>query len=250
MEKFCIGLQSVVGLQNCEFSTDCRISHGVVTWLSASLNFTQGVTQWTKPGRVNGTNHRNSDLDKEDTMKASSMPKGKTNKNAGGVHAGTPDEAREREQTATGDRIQRQQGSKKLLKEVMTQGVETISPESPLIEAAEKMKDLDVGGIPVCENDRLIGMLTDRDITVRIVAAGRDPRAANVSEAMSSDPVYCFEDQAVEDAAKLMQERQLRRLMVLDRNHRLVGIVSLGDLATQADARVGGEILEQVSKPT
>jgi CBS domain-containing protein len=141
------------------------------------------------------------------------------------------------------------------LREVMTPHVEVIHPDATLREAAQKMQTLDVGPIPVCDGDRLQGMLTDRDITVRATAAGRDPNTTRVREVMTPDVVYCFEDQDVQEAAQVMEERQIRRLIVLNRDKRLVGIVSLGDLATQTgdeelDAEELSETLSGVSTPT
>ena len=136
------------------------------------------------------------------------------------------------------------------VKEVMTRGVECVSPDATLQEAAHKMKDLDVGPLPVCDADRLAGMLTDRDIVVRAVAEGRDPRSARVREAMSEGIDYCFEDDDLEQAARLMRQRQVRRLVVLNRDKRLVGIVSLGDLAVDTrDEELAGATLEAVSEP-
>jgi CBS domain-containing protein len=133
--------------------------------------------------------------------------------------------------------------------EVMTRGVECVSPDATLQEAARKMKDLDVGPLPVCDNDRLAGILTDRDIAVRAVAEGRDPRATRVRDVLSPGVVYCFEDDDVQEAARLMEEKQVRRLVVLDRAKRLVGIVSLGDLAVQtSDRDLAGKALEEVSR--
>src|SRR5262252_3925739 len=117
------------------------------------------------------------------------------------------------------------------LKEVMTPAVEVISPQASIREAAEKMRHLDIGPLPVCDGDRLVGMLTDRDITVRAVADGRDPVTTRVYEVMTPDVVYGFDDQDVQDAVRLMEQYQIRRLPVLSRSKRLVGIVSLGDLA-------------------
>ena len=113
------------------------------------------------------------------------------------------------------------------------------------------MRDLDVGPLPVCgDDDRLAGMVTDRDIAVRAVAEGWDPTAKRVRDVMSEEVVYCFEDQAVEDAARLMRENQIRRLVVLNRDKRLVGIVSLGDLAVETgDEELAGRTLEEVSEP-
>jgi len=108
-----------------------------------------------------------------------------------------------------------------------------------------------VGPLPICDNDRLVGMLTDRDITVRAVAEGKDPRATRVRDVMTEGVCYCFEDDDVADAARLMKENQIRRLLVLDRNKRLAGIVSLGDLAVETgDEHLAGQTLERVSQPT
>jgi CBS domain-containing protein len=119
------------------------------------------------------------------------------------------------------------------VREVMTPEVEVISPETTLAEAAQKMKSLDVGPLPVGERDRLVGMVTDRDITVRATAAGRDPNTTKVREVMTEQVFYCFEDESIEQAAEIMERAQIRRLMVLNRDKRLVGIVSLGDLAVE-----------------
>ncbi len=137
------------------------------------------------------------------------------------------------------------------VKDVMTAGAKCVAPSGSLQEAARTMKLLDVGSLPVCgDDDRLAGMITDRDIIVRAVAEGLDPRATTVQDVMTPDVAYCFEDQDVRDAARLMQDRQIRRLVVLDRGKRLVGIVSLGDLAVQTgDEQMAGETLEQVSEP-
>jgi CBS domain-containing protein len=136
------------------------------------------------------------------------------------------------------------------LKDVMTRQVEVVSPNATLEEAARKMKDLDVGPIPVCDGDRLVGMITDRDLTVRATAAGKNPDATQVRDVMTPDVIYCFEDEDVRKAAELMQQRQIRRLVVLNRQKRLVGIVSLGDLAVDVgDEVLAGETLEEISKP-
>ena len=104
------------------------------------------------------------------------------------------------------------------LKDIMTPNVECVRPGDTLQEAARKMKDLDVGPMPVCgDNDKIVGMLTDRDITIRSTAAGTDPTTAKVSEAMTRDLVFCFDDQDVKEVAKMMKDKQIRRLVVLDR---------------------------------
>jgi CBS domain-containing protein len=136
------------------------------------------------------------------------------------------------------------------LKEMMTPHVEVIAPEASIYEAAQKMRHLDIGPLPVCEGERLVGMLTDRDITVRAVAEGRDPVTTLVREVMTPDLVYGFEDQDLEDAARLMEQSQIRRLPVLNRAKQLVGIVALGDLAVHPGQQpLAGEVLEQVSEP-
>jgi len=133
----------------------------------------------------------------------------------------------------------------------MTKGAECVTPSTTLADVARKMKNLDVGSLPVCENDRLVGMLTDRDIVVRAVADGCDTKTITAREVMTPDIVYCFEDQDVQQAARLMEENQIRRLVILNRDERLVGIVSLGDLAVETgDEHLTVKTLEkEVSEP-
>jgi CBS domain-containing protein len=136
------------------------------------------------------------------------------------------------------------------LKDVMTPGVEVIAPEASIYEAAEKMSHRDIGPLPVCDGDRLVGLLTDRDITVRAVAEGRNPTTTQVRDVMTPEVVYGYDDQDSQDAARLMEQCQIRRLPVLNHAKRLVGIVSLGDLAVHAGGQpLAGEVLEQVSAP-
>lgn len=135
--------------------------------------------------------------------------------------------------------------------DVMTRNAECTRPDATLQEAAERMKALDVGSLPVCDNDRLVGVLTDRDITVRSVSDGHDPRTDHVRDVMTPMVFYCFEDQDVTEAAQLMREKQVRRLAVLNRDKRLAGIVSLGDLAVEAGNQLlVGEALEGISEPS
>jgi CBS domain-containing protein len=134
--------------------------------------------------------------------------------------------------------------------EVMTPGVECTSADATLQEAAAKMKALDVGPLPVCDNDRLVGMVTDRDITVRATAEGEAPTDVRVRDVMTPEVIYCFEDALIGNAALLMQQKQVRRLVVLNRDKRLVGIVSLGDLAVDVgDEQLAAITLEAVSEP-
>lgn len=136
------------------------------------------------------------------------------------------------------------------LKDIMTRNVEVVSPDSPVQEAAEKMNTLNVGVLPVCTGEKLVGMVTDRDITLRSTAVGSDPRSTCVADVMTPDVVYCYEDQDITAAAQLMEERQIRRLPIVNRSHKLVGIISLGDLAVDAaNSRLSGEVIKEVSKP-
>ena len=137
------------------------------------------------------------------------------------------------------------------VKEIMTSSVDIISPRATTADAARKMKDLDVGAIPVCDGETLIGMITDRDLVLRVMAIGRDPVQALVSDAMTPGVVYCYEDEEAEAAAELMAEKQIRRLPILTRDKRLVGIVSLGDLVVEAlDTRTSGVVVHDVSDPS
>lgn len=118
------------------------------------------------------------------------------------------------------------------ISEIMTRDVQLASPKQTVQQAAKLMADLGCGCIPVADNDRLVGMLTDRDICVRAVAAGKTPGRCKVGEVMSAEVKYVFEDETTEDLARNMSTLQVRRMPVLNRDKRLVGIVSLGDLAT------------------
>ena len=137
------------------------------------------------------------------------------------------------------------------LKEIMTTDVEVISPDSSVADAAKQMRSLDVGSLPVCDGQRLVGMITDRDITIRATADGRDPNTTLVRDCMSPEIVYCFEDQSAQEAEQIMQEKQIRRLPVLTREKQLAGIIALADLATKTDdIRAVGKTLEKVSEPS
>jgi CBS domain-containing protein len=136
-----------------------------------------------------------------------------------------------------------------LVKDVMSSEVKVTQPHSTLREAAELMKVLNVGALPVCDGNQLLGIVTDRDIAVRAVAEGEDCWEGRVRDVMTMDASYCYDDDDVAIAARLMKENQVRRLLVLDRRKRLVGIVSLGDLAVHiGDSEVVGETLQAVSQ--
>lgn len=134
------------------------------------------------------------------------------------------------------------------IKDAMTRDVRTIAPDISLREAARTMGEIDAGLLPVAEADRLVGVLTDRDIAVRAIAAGLGPDA-RVREAMSDQVRYCFDDQDSDEVCRNMGEQQVRRLPVVDRNKRLVGIVSLADLARNGAADECGAALGQITRP-
>jgi len=135
------------------------------------------------------------------------------------------------------------------ISEVMSRDVATVAPDADLQRAAQMMRDLDVGALPVCDGRRLMGMITDRDITVRASARGLKPSEGKVAEVMSRDASWCFADQSVGEVLQQMGDQQLRRIPVIERDSmQLVGMVSLGDLAT----RQGGPVdstLEEISRP-
>jgi len=132
--------------------------------------------------------------------------------------------------------------------EVMTENVQTVRPDQRVQEAASFMLSADAGSIPVAEGDRLVGMITDRDIAVRGIAKGHGPDTP-VRDLMSNDVICARVDDEVEDAAARMSEAQVRRLPVVDEDERLCGIVSLGDLSREADTDCASEALEGVSQP-
>lgn len=132
--------------------------------------------------------------------------------------------------------------------EAMSRDVQVASPDQTIQAAAQLMADIDAGVLPVGENDQLVGMLTDRDIAVRAVARGRDPQTP-VREVMTPEVKYCFEDDDVDEICGNMAEQQLRRLPVVDRDKRLIGILSLGDLATTDGGTGSGHALSGISQP-
>ncbi|HYD38841.1 MAG TPA: CBS domain-containing protein [Allosphingosinicella sp.] len=133
--------------------------------------------------------------------------------------------------------------------ECMTAEVETVTPDQPISEAARFMLRADAGAMPVGEGDRLVGMVTDRDITVRAVAAGRGPDTP-VREVMTDEVIYCFDDEEVEAVALKMSDRQVRRMPVLSReDERLVGIVSLGDLSRSEQSEAASVALDGITDP-
>lgn len=134
------------------------------------------------------------------------------------------------------------------IENIMSRGVACVESQDTLQDAAKKMADCDVGVLPVTNGDKVIGTITDRDITVRAVARGDTPGEALVSSAMSKPAICCYEDQEVSEALDLMQRQNVARLPVLDRQEHLVGLVSLGDFAlTAAEEGLENQVLEAVS---
>ena len=135
------------------------------------------------------------------------------------------------------------------LREIMSDNVEVIYPDDTLQTAAEKMRDRDIGFLPVCDGERLIGVLTDRDLITRALADGLEVKAMLGRDLVTAPAIYCFDDQGVDEAAKLMHDNQIRRLVVLSRDKQMVGVISLGDLAMTADDKLSGDVLQSVSEP-
>jgi CBS domain-containing protein len=133
--------------------------------------------------------------------------------------------------------------------EVMTSDVAVVRPKDSVRHAAQRMDELNIGSLPVCDGKRLVGVITDRDITVRVTAAGLDPEDTEVVNAMSQDVRWCWADDDVEEVSELMGEAQIRRVPVINADKQLVGVVSLGDLSTK-HAPGAAETLEEVSTPS
>ncbi len=132
----------------------------------------------------------------------------------------------------------------------MSTDVRVASPDETIREAARTMKEIDAGLLPVGENERLVGIITDRDIAIRAVAEGKDPNT-NVRDVMSREVLYCYDDERLDDVARQMRELQIRRMPVLNRDKRLVGIISIGDLALTDEEGAGraANALEGLSTP-
>jgi len=135
-----------------------------------------------------------------------------------------------------------------LVRDVMTPEVVVLPLGASLADVARRMRDEDIGSVPISEGDRLVGMVTDRDVIIRGLADSADPTRLTAADVMSHKVLYCFEEQSVDDALQNMGEQQVRRLPVLNRDKRLVGMVSLGDLS-QAQARKAGDALKDISEP-
>jgi CBS domain-containing protein len=136
------------------------------------------------------------------------------------------------------------------LSEIMTRDVVIMQPDDSLHSAAKKMRDRNIGFLPVCDGEDLLGVISDRDITIRALADGMDIAVMLGRDLMTTPAIYCFEDQDVEEAAKIMADNQIRRLVVLSRDDKhVVGVVSLGDLARKSTNDLSNEVLQKVSEP-
>src|SRR5688572_14288216 len=136
------------------------------------------------------------------------------------------------------------------MRDILSDHPQVVGPEAMICEAARKMRDYDIGMLPVCDGENLIGAVTDRDLTIRGIAEGSDPLKTRVKEVMSMGICCCYEDQDIEEVAHEMEKRQIRRIVVLDRNKKLVGVASLADFALRSnDDSLTEELLECVSQP-
>lgn len=136
------------------------------------------------------------------------------------------------------------------LSEIMTRDVIVMQPDDSLQSAAKIMRDRNIGFLPVCDGEDLLGVISDRDITVRALADGMDATIMLGRDLMTTPAIYCFDDQDISEAAKIMEENQIRRLVILSReDKRLVGVISLGDLARNETADRSGKVLQKVSEP-
>ncbi len=136
-----------------------------------------------------------------------------------------------------------------MVRDIMTKDAKFIHPDTTVKDAATEMEKLNIGALPVGEDDRLVGMITDRDIAVRTVAKGLNPNDTKVRDAMSEGVHYCYDDQELMDAADQMKAEKVRRLVVVNRDKRLVGMCSIGDIVVLGDKKVAGDVLETVSEP-
>jgi CBS domain-containing protein len=136
------------------------------------------------------------------------------------------------------------------VKDIMTRDVEIARRDTLLTDVAERMRDHDIGMLPVCDGDQLLGVVTDRDITVRATANKLHPELVRCQDVMTPNVVFCFEDQEVADAGTIMQDHKIRRLPVVNRQRRLVGIISIGDIALgTGDTKLVGVSVQEVSAP-
>jgi CBS domain-containing protein len=131
--------------------------------------------------------------------------------------------------------------------EIMTTNVECVSPDTGINEIADKMKTLDVGFLAVCENDRIAGTVTDRDVVIRGIAGGRDIKSMKATDVMTKDVHWCFENDDIKDVSEKMRDKEVRRMLILNQSKRLVGVVSIGDIS-KVEEKESGKILKDTSE--
>jgi len=136
-----------------------------------------------------------------------------------------------------------------LVRDAMTASPKTCDPDTPVAEAARLMATEDIGSLPVVQGDRLVGIVTDRDVAVRVVAEGKDPTSLPVGGVASREVITVAPGERLEDALRLMAHHQIRRMPVVEDDHRLVGILAQADVALAADERTTGAVVEQISEP-
>ena len=133
------------------------------------------------------------------------------------------------------------------IKDVMSPNFKFMAPDAPISQIAQQMRDMDCGFMPLAENDKMVGMITDRDITIRAIAEGKNPENTQAREIMTAKTFYCYDDQDIEEVCNNMGEIQVRRMPVVNRDKRLVGVVSMGDLAQVASRPNVGQTQQQIT---
>ena len=133
------------------------------------------------------------------------------------------------------------------VKNAMHKGVTWVEPTTSIEQLARLMREHDIGAIPIGENDRLVGMVTDRDIVCRCIAAGLDPKTTTARDVMTEGIIFCLDRQELDDAARIMETKKVRRLPVINGKKRMIGMLSLGDVYHRAPDHIGGEVLHAVS---
>ena len=132
------------------------------------------------------------------------------------------------------------------VRDIMSRDVHVVRPDDSLQDAAMQMRSHDVGFLPVCDGEKLVGTLTDRDIAIQAVAEGKDPKKTRVKDLGNREVCWCYDDQSPEDAAKMMKDKEVRRVLVIDRDSKqLIGVVSVGDLAIKSSSKASGSVMEK-----
>ena len=135
-----------------------------------------------------------------------------------------------------------------LARDLMTRNVECLTPETTIALVARTMKLMDIGFVPICEGDRLIGTVTDRDIVLRGIADGQDMGNCTAREVMTSEVFWCYDDHTADEVASFMADQEIRRVLILDRSKRLVGVISIGDLAKRGEQEKAGEAIGSIAE--